>query len=58
MGARFKLHSWVHGHVQQVPKVDPEVDRELSLIKDCVTKEDLQSQNEAPIVAGPIRDKL
>ena len=34
------------------------MDRELSLIKDCVTKEDLQAQEEAPIVAESIRDKI
>ena len=36
----------------------PEVDSELSLIKDGVTKEDLQPQQEAPNVARPIRDKI
>ena len=39
-------------------KKHPEYDRELSLIKDCVTKEDLQAQEEAPIVAECIRDKI
>ena len=44
--------------VQKFMKKHPQVDRELSLIKDCVTKEDLQAQEEAPIVAQPIRDKI
>ena len=39
-------------------KKHPDIDRELSLIKDCVTKEDLQAQEEAPIVAESIRDKI
>ena len=39
-------------------KKHPEIDRELSLIKDCVTKEDLQAQEEAQTVAQPIRDKI
>ena len=39
-------------------KKHPEIDRELSLIKDCVTKEDLQAQEEAPIVAESIGDKI
>ena len=39
-------------------KKHPEIDRELSLIKDCVTKEDLKAEEEAPIVAESIRDKI
>ena len=48
----------VYGHFHQVLKKHPEIDKELSLIKDCVTKEDLQAQEEAPIVASSIPDKI
>ena len=53
--------SFIHGYAStfiKFLKKHPEIDRELSLIKDCVTKEDLQAQEEAPIVAQPIRDKI
>ena len=49
--------SFIHGYMDtfiKFLKKHPEVDRELSLIKDCVTKEYLQAQEEAPIVAQPI----
>ena len=49
--------SFIHGYTDtfiKFLKKHPEVNRELSLIKDCVTKEDLQAQEEAPIVAQPI----
>ena len=39
-------------------KKHPEVDRELPLIRDHVTKEDVQAEKEASIVARPIRDKI
>ena len=39
-------------------KKHAEVDPELSLINDCVTKEDLQAQEEAPITVRPIQDKI
>ena len=59
MGASFKFYPWVYGHFHHVPEeTPPEIDRELSLIKDCVTKEDLQAQEETPIVAESIRDKI
>ena len=53
--------SFIHGYTDTFIKFltkHPEVDRQLSLIKDCVTKEDLQAQEEAPIVAQLIRDKI
>ena len=53
--------SFIHGYTDtfiKFLKKHPGVDRELSLIKACVTKEDLQAQEEAPIVAQPIRDKM
>ena len=53
--------SFIHGYTNtfiKFLKKHPEVDRELSLIKDCVTKEDLQAQEEASIVAQPIRDNI
>ena len=49
--------SLIHGYTDtfiKFLKKHPEVDSELSLIKDFVTKEDLQAQEEAPIVARPI----
>ena len=49
--------SFIHGYTDtfiKFLKKHPEIDRELSLIKDCVTKEDLQAQEEAPIVADSI----
>ena len=53
--------SFIHGYTDtfiKFLKKHPEVDGVLSLIKDCVTKEDLQAQEEAPIVARPTRDKI
>ena len=53
--------SFIHGYTDtfiKFLKKHPEINRELSLIKDCVTKEDLQAQEEAPIVAESIRDKI
>ena len=53
--------SFIHGYTDtsiKFLKKNPEVDRELSLIRDCVTKEDLQAQEEAPMVAKPIGDKI
>ena len=53
--------SFIHGYTDtfiKFLKKHPEIDKELSLIKDCVTKEDLQAQEEAPIVAESIRDKI
>ena len=53
--------SFIHGYTDtffKFRKKQPEVDRELSLIEDCPTKEDLQAQEEAPILAQPIRDKI
>ena len=44
--------SFIHGYTDtfiRFLKKHPEIDKELSLIKDCVTKEDLQAQEEAPI---------
>ena len=58
MGASFKLYPWVYDTFIKFLKKHPEIDRELSLIKDCVTKEDLQAQEKAPIVAESIRDKI
>ena len=55
------VSSFIHGYTDTLIKFlkkHPEIDRELSLIKDCVTKEDLQAEEEAPIVAQPIRDKI
>ena len=52
---------FIHGYTDIFIKFlqkHPEVDREPSLIKDCVTKEDLQAQEDAPIVAQPIPDKI
>ena len=46
--------SFIHGYTDtfiKFLKKHPEVDREPSLIKDCVTKEYLQAPEEAPIVA-------
>ena len=54
---REPASSFIHGYTEtfiKLLKKHPEIDRELSLIKDCVTKEDLQAQEEAPIVAQPI----
>ena len=51
----------IHGYTDtfiKFLKKHPEIDHELSLIKDCVTKEDLQAQEEAPIMAEFIRDKI
>ena len=51
--------SFIHGYTDtfiKFLKKHPEFDRELSLIKDCVTKEDLQAQEEAPSLAQPIRE--
>ena len=53
--------SFIHGYTDtfiKFLKKHPEIDRELSLIKDCVTREDLQAQEEAPIAAESIRDKI
>ena len=53
--------SFIHGYTDtfiKFLKKHPEVERELSLIKDCVTKEELQAQEEDPIVAQPIEDKI
>ena len=53
--------NFIHGYTDtfiKFLKKHPEIDRELLLIKDCVTKEDLQAQEEAPIVAESIRDKI
>ena len=49
--------SFIHGYTDTfigVLKKHAEIDREVSLIRDGVTKEDLQAQEEAPIVAEPI----
>ena len=46
MGASF---SFIHGYTDTLIKFlkrHPEVDRELSLMEDCVTKEDLQAQED------------
>ena len=58
MGASFKFYPWVYGYFIKSLKKHPEIDKELSLIKDCVTKEDLQAQEEAAIVASSIPDKI
>ena len=53
--------SFIHGYTDTFItflKKHPEIDCELSLIKDCVTKEDLRAQEEAPIVASSIPDKI
>ena len=53
--------SFIHGYTDtfiKFLKKHPEIDKQLSLIKDCVTKEDLQAQEEAPIVASSISDKI
>ena len=53
--------SFIHGYPDtfiRFLKKHPDIDPELSLIKYCVTKEDLKAQEEAPIVAQPIRDKI
>ena len=58
---REPASSFIHGYMNtfiKFLKKHPEVDRKLSLIKDCVSKEDLQAQEEVPIVARPIRDKI
>ena len=58
---REPASSFIHGYTDTFIKFlknHPEIDRELSLIKDCVTKEDLQAPEEAPIVAQPIPDKI
>ena len=51
------IHQYTDTSIKFLKK-NPEVDRELSLIKDCVTKEELKAQEEAPIVAQPIPDKI
>ena len=53
--------SFIHGYTDTLIKFlkkRPENDKELSLIKDCVTKEDLQAPEEAPILASSISDKI
>ena len=52
---------FIHGYTDtfiKFLKKHPGVDREFSLIKDCVTKEDLQAQEEGITVAQPLRDKI
>ena len=51
------IHGYRDGFLKFLKK-HPEVDRELSLLKDCFTEEDLQVQKEAAIVACPIRNKF
>ena len=49
--------SFIHGYTDtfiKFLKKQPQLDGELSLIKDCVTKADLQAQEEASIVARTI----
>ena len=52
---------FIHGYSDtsiKFLKRQPALERELSLIKDCVTKKDLQAQEKAPIAARTIRDKI
>ena len=57
MGASSFIHGYTDTFIKFLKK-HAEIDKELSLIKDCVTKEDLQAQEEAPIVASSIQDKI
>ena len=52
---------FIHGYTGtfiKILKEQREADNQLSLIKDCVTKRDLQAQEEARIVARPIRNNV
>ena len=56
-----RASSFIHGYTEtfiRLLKEHSEVDCELSLINNCVKKEDLQAEEAAPIVAGRIRDKI
>ena len=49
--------SFIHGYTDtffKILKEHPEVDRDLSLTRDCVTKQELQAQEEVSIVAQSI----